>query len=102
MSDDDTPKSAFDLVMARLNQKDRDAGVEKRALTDEQRQAIAEARKIYQARLAEREIMYRSQLAKADPDPAAIEKIEEEYRRDRERIGSDRERKLEEIRAGKL
>src|SRR5687768_3595859 len=101
MADDDTPKSALDLVMARLNQKDRDSGVEKRALTDEQRAAIAEARKLYEARLAEREIMYKSDLAKAGPDPAAAEKVEEEYRRDRERIGSDRERKLEEIRAGK-
>jgi hypothetical protein len=101
MADEEAPKSAFELVMARLKQKDREAGVEERALTDDQRAAIADARKVYEARLAEREIMYRSQLARAAQDPAALEKVEEEYRRDRERIASDRERKLEEIRSGK-
>ena len=101
MSDDEAPKSAFELVMARLKQKDREAGVEEREVTPAQREALAEARKVYEARLAEREIMYRSQLARAGPDPAAVEKVEEEYRRDRERIGSERDRKLEEIRAGK-
>ena len=39
--------------------------------------------------------MHRSQVARAAADPAALEKIEEEYRRDRERITYDRDKKIE-------
>jgi len=97
--EDDAPKSAVELAMARLRQKDKDAGVVERPLSEEQRAAIAEARKVGEARLAEREIMHRSNLARA-ADPEALQKLEEEYRRDRERIAYDRDRKIEEIRKG--
>ncbi len=99
MTDDGAPKSAYELAMARLRKKDADEGVVDRPLTDDQRAAIAEARRVAEARLAEREIMHRSQLARA-ADPEALERLEEEYRRDRERITSERERKIEEIRKG--
>lgn len=97
MSDDDAPKSAYEIAMERLRKKDKEAGVEERALSEEQRTAIADVRKVYEAKLAEREILHRSALAKA-PDPETYEKLEEEYRRDRERIASDRDRKIEGIR----
>lgn len=97
MAEDDAPKSAYELAMARLRKKDKEEGVEERSLTDDQRAAIAEARRVAEARLAEREIMHRSQLVRA-ADPAALEKLESEYRRDRERIAYDRDRKIEEIR----
>ena len=45
----DGPKSAYELAMERLRQKDREAGVEERPLTDQQKAAIAEARQVYQA-----------------------------------------------------
>ena len=48
------PKSAYELAMERLRQKDREAGVEERPLSDEQKAAIADARQVYQARMAER------------------------------------------------
>jgi hypothetical protein len=86
--------------MARLQKKDKEEGVVDRPLTAEQKAAIAEARKVGEARLAEREIMHRSQRAKA-ADPETLEKLELEYRRDRERIASERDRKIEEIRQGK-
>jgi hypothetical protein len=95
--DDDAPKSAYELAMARLRQKDKDEGVVERPLTEEQRAAIAEARKVAEANFAEREIMHRSNLARA-ADPAAFEKLEEEYRRDRERIAYDRDKKIEQVR----
>ena len=41
---EDAPKSAFDLAMERLRQKDRDAGVVEQPLTDAQRARIAEIR----------------------------------------------------------
>jgi hypothetical protein len=97
MSDDEAPKSALELAMARLQKKDRDEGVEERPLTEEQRAAIGEARKVCEARLAEREILHQSALRKAaDPESAAT--LDEEYRRDRERFLYDRDRKIEEIR----
>ena len=100
MADQDAPKSAYEIAMARLRQKDKEEGVVERPITDEQKAAIAEARRVCEARLAEREIMHRSQLAKA-ADPEALEKLELEYRRDRERINSERDHKIEQIRAGK-
>ncbi|MET0556722.1 MAG: hypothetical protein ABW221_27025 [Vicinamibacteria bacterium] len=97
---EEAPKSAYELAMERLRKKDREEGVSERPLTDEQRAAIAEARRVAEARFAEREILYQSNLRKVgDPDAAAA--LEEEYRRDRERITSDRDRNLDEIRRGR-
>jgi hypothetical protein len=94
---DEPPKSAIELAMERLRKKDQEAGVQERAVTDEQRAAIADARRVAEARLAEGEILHRSKLAEvADPDARDV--LEKEYRRDRERIVSDRDRKIEEIR----
>ena len=94
---DEAPKSAFELAMERLRKKDQEAGVEERRVTEEQRAAIADVKKVYEARLAEREILHRSKLA-ATPDPEARAALEADYRRDRERIVSERDRKLEEAR----
>ena len=100
MADQDAPKSAYEIAMARLQKKDQEEGVVDRPITDAQRAAIAEAKKVGEARLAEREIMHRSQRAKA-ADPETLEKIDLEYRRDRERITSERDHKIEVIRKGK-
>ncbi len=97
MSDDGAPKSALEIAMARLRQKDREAGIEERFVSDEQRAEMAEIRKVYDARLAEREILHQSERRKAR-DPEGLEKLEEDYRRDRERLQSERERKLEAVR----
>jgi hypothetical protein len=99
LSDDDAPKTAYELILERLKKKDRDAGVEERPLSDEQRARIAEVRRVYEARLAEREILYQSSRRKA-ADIEELERLEEEYRRDRERTASERDRKIEEIRGG--
>jgi hypothetical protein len=97
---DDGPKSALELAMERLRKKDQDAGIDATSVTDAQRAAIAEARSVAAAKLAEREILFKSKIA-AVPDPEAREVLEQEYRRDRERITNDRDRKIEEIRAGR-
>ena len=44
----DGPKSAFELAMERLRQKDQDEGVVERPLSNEQKAAIAEVRKVYE------------------------------------------------------
>ncbi len=100
MSEDDAPKTAYEIILERLKKKDRDEGVEERPVTDEQRARIAELRQVYEARLAEREILYQSSRRKA-ADLEALDKLEEEYRRDRDRITSERDRKIEEVRAGR-
>src|SRR6185503_491751 len=99
MPEDEAPKSAYELAMERLRKKDQEAGVTERPVTEEQRTAIAEAKKVYEARLAEREILHRSKLARV-AEPEAREILEDEYRRDRERIAYDRDKKLDEIRKG--
>lgn len=95
---DEAPKSAYELAMERLRKKDKDEGVEAKPLSETQRAAIAEAKSVCEAKLAEREILFKSKLA-AIADPEARETLEQEYRRDRERITGDRDRKVEEIRA---
>ena len=99
MSDDEEPKTAYELILERLKQKDRSEGVEARSITAEQKAKIAELRKVYEAKLAEREILHQSERRKA-PDPEALEQLEQDYRRDRERIASERDRKIDAVRAG--
>ena len=100
MAEDDAPKSAYELILERLKKKDREEGVEERPVTDEQRARIAELRKVYEAKLAEREILHQSAVRRTGGDPEAVAQLEEEYRRDRERITSERDRKVESVRKG--
>jgi hypothetical protein len=93
----DAPKSAFELAMERLARKDREEGVVERPLTSEQKAAIAEVRKVHEAKLAEREILHRDALRKARSHEE-IAKLDEELAQDRERSARDRDRKIAEIR----
>jgi len=85
--------------MARLARKDAEAGVENKPLTDKQKAEIAEARNFYDSKLAEREVLHQSTVRRT-PDPEALKVLEEDYRRDRERLTSDRDAKIERIRRG--
>lgn len=93
----DAPKSALELALERLKKKDADAGVEQQTLTDTQRAAIAEARSLYEARVAERRIMHQSQTA-AVFDPAELELHREHLVRDLAQFESDRDAKIRKIR----
>jgi hypothetical protein len=93
----DGPKTALEIAMERLRQKDREEGVEERPLSDEQKAAIAEVRKTYEARIAEREILHRDALRKAR-SREEIDKLDAELALDRDRLARDRDRKLAEIR----
>ncbi len=95
----DEPKSAYELAMERLRQKDEAAGIVEPPLTGAKRKAIAEARNICDANLAQAEIMHRSKLAGVF-DPELVEKVNEEYRRDIRQITGDRDRAIERIRSG--
>lgn len=91
------PKSALELAMERLKKKDDDAGVVEHKLTAAQKAAIAEARSIHEARVAELQILHRGKQLSA-VEPQEIEKIEQEYRRDLERLATDRDGKIRKIR----
>lgn len=97
MADDTAPKSAYELAMERLKKQDADAGVERQAVTDEQRAAIAEIRNFYEAKLAELEVMHQSKM-RASVDPEARAALEQQYRRDRERLATERDAKVEKAR----
>ena len=93
----DAPKSAFELAMERLKKKDAELGIVEQKLTDAQKAAIAEARSVYEARVAERQILHRDRRLSTF-DPAALEVLDEEYRRDLERFANDRDSKIRKIR----
>ena len=93
----DAPKSALELAMERLRKKDAEAGVVEQKLTDAQKAAIAEARSVYEARVAERQILHRQKQLTA-MDPQEMAKLDDEYRRDLERFATDRDAKIRKIR----
>ena len=97
MSEDDAPKSAYELAMERLRKQDAESGAESRPLTDEKRAAIAEVRNFYESKAAERDVLHHSELRRAvEPEARAL--LEEQYRRDRERLNSERDSKIAKIR----
>ena len=97
---DERPKTAYEVAMERFRQKDKDAGTESRPLTDAQKAAIAEARQLHQARVAEREILHQAALRKAGSHEE-IDQLNEALRRDMDRLATDRDRKIAQIRGEK-
>ena len=93
----DAPKSALELVMERLRKKDADAGIAETALSDRQLAAIAEARSVYEARVAERRIMHQSAVVRT-LDPAERQALDDALRRDLDRFEAERESKVRKIR----
>lgn len=93
----DVPKSALELAMERLRKKDADAGIEQTTLTEEQRAAIAEARSVCEARVAERRIMHQSQTAGIF-DPQELELHREHLLRDLGQFENDRDARIRKIR----
>jgi hypothetical protein len=97
MADNNALKSSVELAMERLRKKDAEAGIESRAVTDEQKAAIAEIRSFYDAKIAEQDVLHQSKL-RLSMDPAEREAILLEYRRERERLAGERDRKVEKAR----
>ena len=94
---DTGPKSAYELAMERLRQKDKEASVENRPLTNEEKAAIAEVRQFYKAKAVEREILHRDAL-RAARTHEEVDLLNENLRRDNEILANDRDRKIAEIR----
>jgi hypothetical protein len=92
------PKSAYELAMERLRKQDEEAGVERQVVTAAQKAAVAEVRNFYEAKLAELDVSYQGRLRSMfDPEKRAA--LEEEYRRDRERLTSERDAKVKTARS---
>lgn len=95
-----TLKSAYELAMERLKRQDAEAGVTETLLTEEQKAAIAEARNYCEAKLAELRILHQSSLARVI-EPAERAQLEEEHRREIQRVVDERDRRIEAIRQPK-
>ena len=99
MSDDSAPKSAYELAMERLRKQDADAGITRQPMTEAQKAAVGEIRNFYESKLAELEVLHQGELRRLfDPEQRAT--LEEQYRRDRERLVGERDAKIEKIRSG--
>lgn len=97
MPADKGPKSAYELAMERLEKNDAAAGVERQPVTGAQKAAIAELRNFYEAKLAELEVLHQGRM-RTSVDPGERATAEEEYRRDRERLTTERDSKIDKAR----
>jgi hypothetical protein len=86
-------KSAYELAMERLRKSDAEAGIEHKPLTDAQRTAIAEIRSVYEAKLAEIQVLHEDRLRSVF-DPSERDALMEGHRRDRERLTSECDAKV--------
>ena len=99
MTDDAPLKSAYELAMERLQDRDREQGLEQAApLTDEQKEAIAELRRQAEAKLAELQILHHKNCSSAMADPEQLTKLEEQYETDRRRAESSLESAIARVR----
>ncbi|HLF57766.1 MAG TPA: hypothetical protein VI942_13065 [Thermoanaerobaculia bacterium] len=91
-------KSAYEAALERLERE----GIERpreEAFSEATKQAIAEARRVTESKLAELEILHRDKLQKL-ADYAQRDEQEEYYRRERERITAEGEAKVAQLRGG--
>jgi len=91
-------KSAYELAMERLSKSDPAA----RPLTPAQRARLAEVDRLYQGKIAEREIFLRQALEKALADQQAEEvaKIRKQMGSEKARLEEEREAEKDRVRAG--
>ncbi len=97
MTDEKPLKSSLELAMERLAKKDADAGIETTPVTGAQKAAIAEARNFYDAKIAELEVLPQSKI-NGTFDPAERETLDQQYRREREHLTTERDNKVARLR----
>jgi hypothetical protein len=93
-------KSAYELAMERLSKSDPASS---RPITPEQRARLAEVDRLYQGKLAEREIFLKQRLEQAHSgrDADEVDKIKKQIASEKARIEEDRESEKERVRSGK-
>lgn len=95
----DELKSAYELAMEKLARKDKESPQKSQApekLTARQKERIAGIRRETQAKLAEMEILHKSERRAARGDAEKLDKIEEAYLRDRAQVLSRQEERIQE------
>jgi hypothetical protein len=92
-------KSAYELAMERLAKSEPASA----PLTAEKKGRLAEIDRVYQGRIAEREIFLKRQLetALADQKGDEAEKIRQQLSSERARLEEDREAEKERVRRGR-
>jgi hypothetical protein len=92
-------KTAYELAMERLNKSAPPAA----KLTAAQKKQLAELDSKYAAKIAEREIFLKDELAKASPkgDWEAVEQLEKQIISEKKSLAAELEEKKELVRQGK-
>ncbi len=93
-------KSAYELAMERLAKADPAAG---RPLTAEQKQRLAEIDRVYQGKVAEREIFLKQQLdtALGAQQFEEADKVRQQISREKARLEEERDDEKERVRRAK-
>lgn len=90
-------KSSYEVALERMKERGLDS--ERAELTEEQRNRIAEIRKEFEAKLAELDIMVKSELGKVkEPDDAG--KVEAHFTEQKASLRQEMEKRLEAARRG--
>lgn len=89
-------KSAYEIAMERLNK----TGPPPAKLTDEQKKQLAELDSVYSAKIAEREIFVKGEMAKtaANGDYEAMQQLEKQLLSDRKSLQAELEEKKQKVR----
>jgi hypothetical protein len=93
-------KSAYELAMERLSKSDPGSS---KPITPEKRAKLADVDRLYQGKMAEREIFLRQQLEQAlsGRDAGEVDKIRKQIASEKARLEEDREAEKDRIRSGK-
>lgn len=92
-------KSAYELAMERLAKSDPSSG----SLTPEKKQRLAEIDRVFQGKIAEREIFLKQQLdaALAKQEFDEVDKLRKQIASEKARLEEEREGEKERVRRGK-
>jgi len=93
-------KSAYELAMERLAKSDPDAS---HPLSAEQKKRLAEIDRVYQGKIAEREIFLKQQLNTelAAQKFAEADKVRQQMAQEKTRLEEERDEEKERVRRGK-
>ncbi|GHC09305.1 hypothetical protein [Cerasicoccus arenae] len=87
-------KSAYELAMERLQKESPSSG----PVTEDLKKQLAEIDRVYDAKIAEREV-YLSSARNKSRDPEERQKLEQELVDERKKINAEREAKKDKIRS---
>ena len=90
-------KTAYELAMERLNKTAPPA-----KLTNEQKKKLAELDSLYAAKLAERDLLLKPEIIKAEiqGDQEALDQLNRQWTSDRKTLRAELEEKKERVRQG--